>query len=271
MQTQDTLGVMGTGAHCPRIDTKKHWSTRYPAPTSTRMGFPLNRRASRVMRIELATPMVATSRPGKGQISCMKAISPNHRATTVFMRIVKAQSEANTRPTMPTRRQVWPSTSLGRLWPCPELVVARIGGEGRRPSRRRGFMIVQSRGSFKATTATGYWLLPLRSRKLVAAPPRRTYVRASRFLTVARGSEVLETQCGSAALSPASGCTRGISGAPRRPLLEGPRCRSVDDPERSYRGRRGAARRRLPRIRGRDRGASSRTIPPAGYHSAEGG
>ena len=129
--------------------------------------------------------MRAISRPGKGQTSRMKAIWPNHRATTVFMKIARAQIEAKTSPAIPTRWQVCPRMSLGRLWPGPELVVARVGVEGRRPSRRRVLMIVQSRESFKATTATGDWLLPLRSRKLVAAPHRRTYVRASRFLTVA--------------------------------------------------------------------------------------
>jgi hypothetical protein len=63
------------------------------------------------------------------------------------MKIVNAQSEAKTTPTVPTRRQVCPSISLGRLWPGFELALVRMGVDGRRPSRRRVVMIVSEEKS----------------------------------------------------------------------------------------------------------------------------
>jgi hypothetical protein len=57
----------------------------------------------------------------------MKAISPNHPATTVFMKIVMTHSAAKTRLTMPTRLQVSHKISLGRLCPGPELMADRAG------------------------------------------------------------------------------------------------------------------------------------------------
>jgi hypothetical protein len=96
----------------------------------------------------------------------------------VFMKIVIAQREAKTRLTIPTRRQVWPITSVGRLWPGPELTVLRMGVEGRRPSRRRVFMITSREESSKATTAIGRWLLAIRHELRAAGHPYnlRTYL-----------------------------------------------------------------------------------------------
>jgi hypothetical protein len=76
----------------------------------------------------------------------MKAISPNHRATNVFMKIVMTHNAAKTRLTMPTRLQVCPRTSLGRLWPGRELALARVGVDGRRPRRRREVMSMSGLG-----------------------------------------------------------------------------------------------------------------------------
>src|SRR3712207_582494 len=45
-------------------------------------------------------------------------------------------SVAKTTLAVPTRRQVWPSTSLGRVEPGLELVEGRTGVECRRPRRR---------------------------------------------------------------------------------------------------------------------------------------
>jgi hypothetical protein len=79
------------------------------------------------MERELTIPIAATRCPGKGQRSRMKAISPNHPATTVFMKIVRTHNAAKTRPTIPTRLQVWHKTSLGRLCPDLEPVADRAG------------------------------------------------------------------------------------------------------------------------------------------------
>jgi hypothetical protein len=58
------------------------------------------------MKRELTIPIAAISCPGKGQRSRRKAISPNHPATTVFMKMVKTHRAAKTRPTIATRLQV---------------------------------------------------------------------------------------------------------------------------------------------------------------------
>jgi hypothetical protein len=63
------------------------------------------------------------------------------------MKIVIAQSEAKTTPTIPSRRHVCPSTSLGRLRPGLELALVRMGVDGRRPSRRRVLIIVSEEKS----------------------------------------------------------------------------------------------------------------------------
>src|SRR5215212_3540482 len=137
MQTQETRGLIGTGAHWLRMPISRHWSTRYPDPTSTNcLGLGLSRRARNVTVTELITPIDATRCPGKGHSSLMNAASPSQRETKVFMNMVNAQSEANTMPTIPRRRQVWPNMSLGRLIPGRELFELRIGVDGRRPSRR---------------------------------------------------------------------------------------------------------------------------------------
>jgi hypothetical protein len=84
------------------------------------------------MARELTIPIAATTCPGKGQTSFIKAISPNHPATTVFMKIVKAHNAAKTRLTIATRLQVSQTISLGRLWPGLELLADRAGVDWRR-------------------------------------------------------------------------------------------------------------------------------------------
>jgi hypothetical protein len=74
MHTQDTLGLIGTGTHWLRIETSRHWSTRNPEPTSSRMDLPLSRCASPAMARELTTPTVETRFPGEGQSSRMNPI-----------------------------------------------------------------------------------------------------------------------------------------------------------------------------------------------------
>ena len=66
---------------------------------------------------------------------------------------------------------------------------------------------------------------------------------------------------------------RGAPGPPRRPVLREAGPRRLDDPEgRAGRGRRAAAGRRAPRVRGRDRDGArpGRDAPRAGLHHPEG-
>src|SRR3954465_5604503 len=133
MHTQETRGEIGTGAHWLKMAISRHWRTKKPAPTSRSIGLPLNRRASHVIPRELATPTPETRLPGKGQSACMKAIWPSHPATILFRMRVMTQSDAKTMLTMPTRRQVCPSSSDGRLLPGRDDVVVRTGVDGRRP------------------------------------------------------------------------------------------------------------------------------------------